>query len=152
LKAPHNDNSNKNGDNSKNGSNNRKNNINVEEHSDQPESNNRVQSDIHTTGEKTKENKSNEKEICKFINCFQEKYTYFSQNSKCPEDSSPVSADNIEKECCNLRYTCVCNKCPQSSEEAFNQCKLNGKNFESLLIRKGEQVPGKCCDIYLCRK
>jgi hypothetical protein len=67
----------------------------------------------------------------------------------------PVSADNIEKECCGggLQYTCACNKCPQSSaDEAANKCKLNGKNFESLLIRKGEQVPGKCCDIYLCRK
>jgi len=69
---------------------------------------------------------------------------------KCPSDSIEVAADEMERNCCGKATTCVCGECGDLN--AMNKwCKLAGDSFEATLIEKGQNQPGKCCDIHICR-
>ncbi|KAE9553936.1 hypothetical protein FO519_002862 [Halicephalobus sp. NKZ332] len=62
---------------------------------------------------------------------------------KCPEDSR-LQVPKSDDECCPKKGICVCDpdKC------AFTNC-LPG--FERVLVVKGTEKPGECCDEYECR-
>ena len=92
---------------------------------------------------------------CAGLNCSIEKYSYSSQANdeslKCPDDSSVAQLDENEAKCCNVKNTCACNKC-EPKEKMIEWCKLAGNNFEAVLVEKGLGLPGKCCDVHICRK
>ena len=92
----------------------------------------------------------NNDKSCENINCSNEKYKYFKLTDKCPDDSSPVQLDQVEQKCCKVKHTCACNVC-ESKAKMVEWCKLAGTDFEAILVQKGEDVPGKCCDNHICR-
>lgn len=92
-----------------------------------------------------------EENPCSNINCTLEKYSYFKNIYHCPDDSHTQLLNGIEQHCCRVKHTCVCNECEPESK-MIEWCRSNGFNFRPVLAQKGESVPGKCCNSYVCRK
>ena len=89
--------------------------------------------------------------MCSQLNCNSEKYIYAVNNLKCPPDSIKVKATQQENACCGIQHSCACATC--SDEKEMNEwCKLAGTSFDAALIENGQAIPGKCCDIHICRK
>jgi hypothetical protein len=94
---------------------------------------------------------STDQNVCTFINCSEEKFKYYRENLNCPEDSVIKQTDDMEEHCCQLTAKCTCSKCDKKPTKSW--CKMaGGSNFEPVLVKKSENVPGRCCDIYICRK
>lgn len=74
-------------------------------------------------------------------------------NGKCPEDSQiELVTNKNEKECCKYSHICKCKPC-LNGKDMNKWCKTTDNvNFKLQLIEKGENIPGKCCDIFICRK
>jgi len=90
-------------------------------------------------------------DICKNLNCSSDNYQYLKLKLKCPDDSLVSQLSEAEISCCHVDNTCVCNEC-ESRNKMVQRCKANGQSFEPVLVSKGIGKPGKCCDIYVCRK
>ena len=79
---------------------------------------------------------STKKNLCPTNNC----RNNMQHLIKCPLDS-------IEE----VLGACVCTECGDVND--MNKwCKQAGENFEATLIEKGQKIPGKCCDLHICRK
>jgi hypothetical protein len=63
--------------------------------------------------------------LCENITCSEQKYKYIKKTGKCPTDSSLIQLDENEEKCCNVKYTCKCNKC-DSKDKMIEWCKLAG--------------------------
>ena len=90
-------------------------------------------------------------ESCKKFNCTSEIYQYYKENKKCPDDSQEKDIDESEKDCCKVDKKCECQECKPKSEQV-DLCKAASQNFEAVLVQKGESLPAKCCDVFICRE
>lgn len=66
------------------------------------------------------------------------------QSPECPGDSELEEGYAPAGECCPLPSRCVCNpeRCPEQ---------LCRPNFDRVLVKRGTNRPGSCCDVYECR-
>ena len=85
------------------------------------------------------------------MNCSSDKYQFLKLRQRCPDDSLVAQLSEAETSYCHVENTCVCNEC-ESPNKKVQRCKANGQSFEPVLVSKGIGKPGKCCDIYVCRK
>lgn len=91
-------------------------------------------------------------EICHQINCQHESFVKYKETLSCPEDSKIRPTNDIEQHCCQTSAKCECSPCDLAPKLDKRWCDVAGENFEPFLLKRGESVPGKCCDSYICRK
>lgn len=97
-------------------------------------------------------NFTNDDDVCQQINCSHENFVKYKEKEACPEDSKVVPADEIEQHCCQVSHKCECAPCDLAPKLDKRWCEVAGVNFEPFLLRRGDSVPGKCCDSYICSK